>query len=130
MTPDKIITTDDPNTINQVRELLKATADVSTSNSGTFNVYASKYKHVKSGRIATTATGAVDSTKRKYWFLASSRYSDFYLCTLEQPYLKTPTNGNNGEEFSSENWNYLTGATYGMAIVTGKWIRCSTGLGA
>jgi hypothetical protein len=129
MTPDTIVTTDDPNTINQVRELLKATADVSTSNSGTFNVYSAKYKHVKSGRIAMTAAGAVDSTKRKYWFLASSRHSDFYLCILEQPYLKTPTDGNNGEEFSSENRNYLTGATYGMAIVTGKWIRTSTGLG-
>jgi len=31
--PDTIITTDDPNTINQVRELLNATADVDTSNS-------------------------------------------------------------------------------------------------
>jgi len=53
MTPDVIVTTDDPNTINQVRELLNATADVSTDNSGTFNAYKSKYKHVVSGRIAT-----------------------------------------------------------------------------
>jgi hypothetical protein len=57
MNPDTIVTTDDPNTINQVRELLKATADVSTSNSGTFNVYSAKYKHVRSGRIAMTAAG-------------------------------------------------------------------------
>jgi hypothetical protein len=50
-----LITTDDPNTINQVRELLNATANIDTSNSGTFNVYATKYKHVSSGRIAVTA---------------------------------------------------------------------------
>lgn len=90
MTPDTIITTDDPNTINQVRELLNATADVDTSNSGTYNVYKTKYKHVIVPRIATTAAGAVDTTKAKYWFLAASKGSDFYLCMLEAPYLKSP----------------------------------------
>ena len=55
---DTILTTDDPNTINQVRELMNATADVSTSNSATFNVYKNKYRHVVAPRIATTATGA------------------------------------------------------------------------
>lgn len=129
MKGDTIITTDDPNTINQVRELLSATSNVDTSNSGTFNVYKSSYKHVAVPRIATTATGAVDTTKRKYWFLASSADSDFYLCMLENPYTKTPRDGNNGEEFSSENWNFLTAATYGMAIVTGRWIKGSKGDG-
>ena len=127
MKPDVIVTTDDPNTINQVRELLKATADISTSNSGTFNVYANKYRHVVLPRLATSATGAVDTAKRKYWFLASSNDSDFYLSILEAPYVKTPSNWNNGEEFSSENWKYLTAATYGMAIVTGRWIKGSKG---
>ena len=70
MTPDTIITTDDPNTINQVRELFQATANIESSNAGTFNVYSHKYKHVISRRIATTADWSVDSTKRKYRFLA------------------------------------------------------------
>jgi len=126
MEADTIITTDDKNTINQVRELLRATANVDSSNAGTFNVYGNMYKHVIVRRIATTAAGFVDNTKRKYWFLADSKHSDFYLCTLEAPYIKTPADGNNGEEFSSENWNYMCGATYGMAIVTGRWIKCST----
>jgi len=130
MTADTIVTTDDPNTINQVRELLNATANVDTSNSWTVNEYRSKYKHVISWRIATTAAWAVDTTKRKYWFLASSMDSDFQLCILENPYIKSPADGNNGEEFSSENWNYLAAATYGIAIVTGKWIKWSTGTGS
>lgn len=123
--PDTIISTDDPNTINQIRELMGANADVVSNNAGTINVYKGKYKHVISGRIATTGAGAVDSTKAKYWALASSKNSDFYLCILNEPYLKTPMDGNNWEEFSSENWNYLTGADYGIAIVTGRWIRVS-----
>lgn len=130
MTADTIVTTDDPNSCNQVRELLNATANVDTSNSGTFNVYSNAYKHIKSSRIATDANGATDSSKRKYWFLASSRHSDFYISVLNQPYVKAPADGNNGEDFSSENWNYLTAATYGIAIVTGKWIKTSTGTGA
>ena len=107
MEADTIITTDDKNTIHQVRELLRATANVDSNNAGTFNVYGNMYKHVIVRRIATTAAGFVDSTKKKYWFLADSKHSDFYLCTLEAPYIKTPADGNNGEEFSSENWNYL-----------------------
>ena len=131
MKPDVIVTTDDPNTVNQVRELLKSTASIADEkNSGVINVYQAKYRHVVLPRLATTATGAVDTSKRKYWFLASTADSDFYLSVLEAPYLKTPADGNNGEEFSSENWKYLTAATYGIAIVTGRWIKGSTGLWA
>jgi len=130
MRGDTIITTDDPNTIHQVRELMNATADVETSNSATFNVYKNAYKHVISGRIATTAAGAVDSTKKKYWFLADSTSSDFYLCILENPYLTNPASGNSSEDSDTENRTYRTAATYGMAIVTGRWIKCSTGLGS
>jgi len=39
MTPDTIVTTNDPVTVNTVKELLGARADVETSNAGTFNVY-------------------------------------------------------------------------------------------
>lgn len=131
MKPDVIITTDDPNTVNQVRELLKSTASIADEkNSGVINVYKAKYRHVVLPRLATTATGAVDTSKRKYWFLASTADSDFYLSVLEAPYLKTPADGNNGEEFSSENWKYLTAATYGIAIVTGRWIKGSNGSGS
>lgn len=130
MKADVIVTTDDANTCNQVAELQKSTADITTNNSGAFNVYKNKYNHLVSARIATTAAGAPDSTKAKYWFLAASDYSDFYLDVLEEPYLKTPMDGNNGEEFSSENWNYLTAATYLIAIVTPKWIKGSQGNGA
>ena len=101
MMADTIVTTDDPNTCNQVKELLNSTADVDTNNSGTFNVYSSKYTHVKSGRIATTATGATDNTKAKYWFLACAKKSSLTLGVVEEAYLTTPNAGNNGEDLSS-----------------------------
>ncbi len=116
--PSVLITTDDPNTVNEARQLLNSTADVDSSNSGTSNVYKSKYKHVVNPRIATTATGGIDSTKAKYWFLASERASDFYMCELETPYTEVIKSND-----SSENWNYLAAATYLISIVTGRWIR-------
>lgn len=127
MKPNTILTTDDPNTCHQVQELIKATSDVTSNNSGTFNVYQNSYKHVKAPRIATTATGAVDATKRKYWFLIDSNMSDLYFTVLNEPYLKTPMDGNNGEDFSSENWNYVAAADYGITTVSAKWIRGSKG---
>jgi len=127
ITPDTILTTDDPNTIHLVQELLKATSDVTTNNSGTFNVYQGKYKHVKSARIATNASWGIDSSKRKYWFLIASDWSDLYISELNKPYLKTPMDGNNGEQFSSENWNYMAVGDYGICAVTGKWVRGSKG---
>jgi len=130
VTPDTIVTTDDPNTVNQVRELLKATADLDSDNSGTFNVYANKYKHVVVPRIATTATGAVDGSKAKYRALVSSRASDLHLGMLEAPYLKTPKSGNNGEDMLTENWNYVAAATYMIATVSWRWIRFSDGSGS
>ena len=108
MKADEIITTDDPSTIYEVKELLNATADVDTGNSGTFNVYLNSYKHTVAPRIATTATGSVDATKKKYWFLACSMASDFYLSTLIEPNVKSPTGGNNGEDISSGNWTYVS----------------------
>ena len=125
-----IFSTDDPNTCNQIKELLRATADVASDNSGTFNVYSNALRHVEIPRIATTAAGWVDTTKRKYWGIFSGTDSDFYFASLESPYLKTPTDGNNGEDFSSENWNYLAGTTYGIAIVTGRAIKISKGDGS
>lgn len=127
MKPDCIITTDDATTINEVRELLNATADISTSNEWTFNVYQNAYKHTIAPRIATTASGAVDTSKKAYWFLACSMASDFYISVLSEPALKSPSAGNNGEDFSSGNWSYLASAIYGIAVVTGRWIRGSKG---
>lgn len=119
-----IITTDDPDTCIAVKELLNASADVSTSNSGTFNFYKSAYIHLKLPLIATDKNGWVDTTKRKYWFLASSEASDFYYSELNAPYIVRPEDAN-GKDISSENWTYLTGGSYGITIVSGRWIKGS-----
>lgn len=123
-----IFTTDDPNTINTVREFLRSTASVDPgTNVGVINVYKGKYRHVILPRIATDAFGQPDSTKTKYWGLASPLFTTAHLDVWEEPHLKVPENLNAGEEFSTDDWNFGVRAGYGIAIVNAAWIHFSSG---
>ena len=127
---DILWTTDDPNTVNTALEYLKSVAAPDFANSGVTNVYQAKYKHVKLDLVPTTAVGATDATKRKYWGIASSEASDAHLGVWEAPHLKTPSDLNAGEEFSTDDWNFGVRAGWGIGIVTGRWIKFSSGDGA
>ena len=128
---DIIFSTDDPNMVNTIREHLQSTASIDPgSNSGVLNVYKGKYRHVVLPRLATDANGAVDSTKRRYWGIASSMYSTAHFDVWEETRLKTPANLNAGEEFSTDDWNFGVRAGYGICIVNGVWIKISKGDGS
>ncbi len=127
---DILWTTDDPNTINTVREFLRSTAAPDSNNAGVVNVYQGKYKHVILPRVATDANGAVDSTKAKYWGLASSMNSSAFLGINEEPHLKTPeTVGSSAHEFSTEDMNFGSAAGYFIVIPGARWFAISTGDG-
>jgi hypothetical protein len=80
--------------------------------------------------VATTAAGLVDGTKATFWGLASSMFTSAYLGVHEEPRLKTPpANGNNAEEFSTDDWNFGTRAGYFITVVSGQWIKFSEGDG-
>jgi len=126
---DILWTTDDPNTVNTATEYLKSTANVDSANPGVVNVYNNKYRLVVLPRLATDANGDVDSTKRYYYGLASSSYSTAHLGIWEEPRLKSPVEGNNGEDFATDDWNFGVRAGYGITIVNGSWIKFSSGDG-
>ena len=121
-----VYTSDDEVTIIAVKELSNATADITSSNAGTYNAYKS-IQHVVVPRLATTANGWVDTTKSKYWFVASSEYPVITLGMLQEPKLYTPMDGNNGEDLLTGNWNYKVDSFYGIAtpcargIIWSKW---------
>lgn len=127
MTFDIIWTSDDPNTINTVREYLQSTAAVEATNAGVVNVYKGKYAHKILPRIATDANGFVDSTKAKYWGLASTVGSTAHLGVWETPRIKVPADLNAGEEFSTDDWNFGVRCGYGLCIVNGVWVKFSSG---
>lgn len=124
---DILWTTDDPTTVNTALEYLNSVAAPDFANSGVSNVYKAKYKHVKLPLVPTNANGTVDATKRRYWGIASSSASDAHLGVWEAPHLKTPSDLNAGEEFSTDDWNFGVRAGYGIGIVTGRWIKFSSG---
>jgi hypothetical protein len=129
---DVIFSTDDPNTVNTIRTELVSTASTTVeTNSGVVNVNRAKYRHVILPLVATDASGNVDSTKATYWGLASTMFTSAYLGMHEEPRLKTPpTDGNNAEEFSTDDWNFGTRAGYFICIVSGNWIKFSEGDGS
>lgn len=128
MTDDILWTTDDPNSVNTVKELLRSTSNPTQNNEGVVNAYQNKYRHVILPRVATDKDGAPDSTKAKYWGIASSEYSTLYLGMHEEPHMKAPpAEGSNAEEFSTDDWNFGVRAGYMVVAVSASWIGMSSG---
>jgi len=126
---DIIWTTDDPNTVNTAKEYLRSTSSPEGVNSGVVNVYSGKYRHVILPRVATTAAGATDSTKRRYWGIASSQLTSFYLGMWEAPHLIPPTAKSNAEDVNTDDWDFRVRAGYGICVVGAGWVKFSSGNG-
>lgn len=126
---DILWTTDDPNTVNTARELLQSTASVASgANDGVTNVYRAKYKHVILPLVATDKDGNVDSTKAKYWGLASSMRSAFFLGVHEEPHVVPPTVGD-GQSVLTDDWVFGTRAGYMIVVPAAGWFSISLGDG-
>lgn len=119
-----IVSGDDPNTVRTIRQVLESTADIDTSNAGVLNVYKGRYRHVILPNLATTATGAKDSTKRRWWFIAATGQGimgwQSYLGLFEAVNLRKPELGNNGEDVHNHNWTYGTACSYGIVTLSGR----------
>lgn len=124
---DILWTTDDPTTVNTALEYLNSVAAPDFANSGVSNVYKAKYKFVKLPLVPTTAAGLPDATKRRFWGISCSSMSDAHLGIWEAPHLKSPSDLNAGEEFSTDDWNFGVRAGYGIGIVTGRAHKFSSG---
>lgn len=124
---DILWTTDDPTTVNTALEYLNSVAAPDFANSGVSNVYKAKYKFVKLPLVPTTATGLPDATKRRFWGISCSSMTDAHLGIWEAPHLKSPSDLNAGEEFSTDDWNFGVRAGYGIGIVTGRAHKFSSG---
>lgn len=129
---DIIYHADHANTENTIREILNSTASPAAPNSGVVNVNQGKYKRVALRLINTTAAGVPDSTKDKYWGLASSMLNgaQMYLSVEQQPTLDAPAGGTNAEEFSSEDRSFRGRGSWAIVSVVGRGITLSKGDGS
>ena len=131
---DTVFTGDDPTTVDAVKILINSNTDPTQNNPGVVNTYANAFRHVIVKRLATSATGARDTTKEKYWgYIATTGAPNMrwqaYIGQWESPNLKTPAPGNNGEDMHNDNWTYGARCGYGIVTVTAAGFLGSTGLG-
>jgi len=130
LTDDIIWSTNDPNTVRTISEILRSSTNVTQNNSGVINTFAGQYRHVILPRVDTTAAGVKDSTKAKIWGTACSEMSSAYLGMHEEPHMKLPpVNGANNEEFSTDDFNFGTRGGWMIVIAGAGWISLSTGDG-
>jgi hypothetical protein len=119
----------DPSTEQVIDQLLQSTADIDAVQAGIVNVYKGKFSKVVLPNLATTAAGAYDSTKRRYWGIAALGQGllgwQGILGVWMPPTLKTPAPGNNGENIDTLNWTYTTVAMYGIATVSPRGLIMS-----
>lgn len=122
--PNTIITTDEPSLCNDVRRVLESTADVDAAHAGVTNVYSKKYRHIILPYLASTAAGVRDTTKKRWWGLATIGDNGWqaYYGIFESANLKTPTAGGNGEDVHNDNWTYGCRGSYGIVTVSGRFI--------
>lgn len=123
-----IATGNNPTLVNAVKQFLVSTSETGTNNSGVANVYQNKYTHVILTQLATTATGAIDSTKKNYWFLVAtnnglSGWQAYYL-EWEAANLIPSTTGN-GVDVHKDIWYYNVRQSYNIGVVSGRGIICS-----
>lgn len=122
---DILWTTDDAVDMNVVMEYLDSVGAPDFTNPGVKNVLKGKYRHVVLSRVAVDSSGAVDTTKRHYWGLASSVATTAYLGVWEEPHVLP------FEDDKMRTDDIVTGvrAGYGICHVSGRGFALSKGDG-
>lgn len=120
----------DPATEQSIDQLIHSTADVDAVQAGIINVYRDKFYRVSLPNLATTATGAYDGTKRRWWGIGAIGQGFMgwqgILGTWMAPQLRTPAPGNNGENIDTLNWTYTTVCMYGITTVSPRGVIFGT----
>lgn len=122
-----IVTGDDPDTVAEVKRYLNSMSDPDAAHSGVINPIGS-YRHVILPQLATTATGAHDSTKERYWFLVAAGqglmgWQAFYS-EWEAPHFKDLSTDDRGanHDYSADSWVFGTRAAYNHRAVSPRGI--------
>lgn len=123
-----IVTSEDPDTVHAVKQVLQSTADVDAAHAGVLNVNKNKYSHVVLPYLDTDATGAYDSTKSRWWFLVAAGQGtngwQAYYGEWEASHMKSMSMDENGanHDYSADVWTFGTRAGYGIRAVTGRGV--------
>lgn len=123
-----IITGNNPTVLNSINQFLKSTTDNTQNNSGVINTSLNKYRLVSLPQLSTTATGAIDSTKKNWWFLAAigGNLTGWQAWYVEWDAMSmTPSTTGNGIDVHKDVWYYNVRQAYNIGIVSGRGLICS-----
>ena len=126
ITPDTIVTSDDPTTVNLVKEFLKSTEQVDGNNNNV-NVYHKKYTHIVLPYLATDGNGGIDPTKKNQWFLLDAQETSALCEVSDTPRLIAPRVDSNSEEFSTDDLAFKTNAMYDLGVTCPRFVVGSDG---
>lgn len=118
-----IVTGNNPTVVNAVKQFLHSSSDNTQNNPGVVNVSQNKYRHLILPQLNTTATGAIDSTKKNWWFLiaagAGLRGWQAYYVEWEANNMIPSTEGN-GHDVHKDVWYYNVRQAYNIGVVSGR----------
>lgn len=123
-----IVTGNNPTVVNAVKQFLRSTSDNTQNNPGVVNVSQDKYRHVILTQLATTATGAVDGTKKNWWFLvaAGSGLRGWQAWFIEWEAANfIPSTAGNGVDVHKDVWYFNVRQAYQIGIVSGRGLIAS-----
>ena len=120
-----IVTGNNPTVCNAVKQFLRSVSDNTQNNAGVVNVNQDKYKHLILPQYATTATGAIDATKKNHWMLVAAgaglRGWQAYYVEWEAMSL-VPSSVGNGTDVHKDVWYYNVRQSYNVGVVSGRGI--------
>lgn len=122
---NKIVTGNNPTIVNAVKQFLRSTTDNTQNNANVINVNQDKYQHVILPQLATTATGAIDATKKNWWSLvaanAALRGWQAYYVEWDGMSL-TPSTEGNGMDVHKDIWYFNVRQAYNIGCLSGRGV--------
>jgi len=125
---NRIVTGNNPTVVNAVKQFLRSTTDNTQNNPGVVNTHQNAYEHVILTQLATTATGAIDATKKNWWFLVAAnaglRGWQAYFVEWE-PMNLIPSTSGNGTDVHKDIWYFNVRQSYNIGVVSGRGLIAS-----
>lgn len=127
---NRIVTGNNPTIVNAVKQFLRSTSDNTQNNAGVVNVNQDKYQHIILPYLATTATGAADSTKKNWWFLAAigaglRGWQGYYVEWEEMNLTAAAGTNGNSVDVHKDVWYYNVRQSYNIGVVSGRGLIAS-----
>jgi hypothetical protein len=125
---NRIVTGNNPTVVNAVKQFLRSTSDNTQNNPGVINVNQDKYTHVILPQLATTATGAIDSTKKNWWFLAAigGGFRGWQAWYVEWEAMNLiPSTSGNGVDVHKDVWYFNVRQAYNIGVVSARGLIAS-----